>query len=461
MKKSIVRIIAVPVFLIFMTLTGFSKEHPEGIDYLEFSAGMTSISGEEAPLFMWINRNGRIPVDSGTEYLRLRIGKDRGALEDLDWIYGIDLTGQTEGNDQLMFTDVYVGIASEKLKIWVGKKNEFIGLVDKEMSVGSEIYSQNAPTIPKIVISTNGYVHVSDKIALNAYLGHGWLGDERYVKDAFLHQKYLYVRFGDKDPDKGHNFYAGVHHTVVWGGTNRVTGIKNPSGLDDFARVFFGLSGDDNSLEGEQLNSLGDHRGSIEFALRLKDTGNDWLFYAQTMFEDPNGLLFIIPGDFLVGASYISKNSVDILQGANIEYLDIRNNGYQPYDESDAGYHDMNYYSNNLYKTGWSYKGYAIGHPFVRFLSGADYIYYPQNKLWGINASTALHFNNLVNPVLRFAYVKSHGSFRVPLDNPESLYAADIVNVSNLPNNWFISQQVSWDSDNDFGVGLAVTKQIF
>jgi len=461
MKKSIIQIIALPLYLIFMTLSAFSDEKPEGIDYLELSAGLTSISGDKAPLLMWINQNGRIPVDSGTEYLRLRVGKEKDDLEDLDWIYGIDVTAQTEGNDHIMFTDGYAGIASEKIKIWVGKKSELIGLVDQELSSGSEIYSRNAPTIPKVVISTNGYVQVSDKIAINAYLGHGWLGNKRYVKDAYLHQKYLYLRYGDTAPDKGWSFYTGIHHVVVWGGTNRVTGIKNPSGLDDFARVFLGLNGDDSSLASERENALGDHRGSIEFAVQLKNTDNDWFFYAQTMFEDSSGLLFIIPGDILLGTSYISKKSNNIFQRFNIEYLDTRFSGFSPHDKSDPEYEEDNYFKNSIYKSGWSYKGFAIGTPFIRFVPGTDYIYTVQNRIRSMNASAAMHFSNLVNPVFRFAYIENYGSFSAPLENPESLYAADLVNVSHLSNDWVITQQVSWDTENDFGVGFGVTKKVF
>lgn len=461
MKKSIICIIALQFCLVVMTYNAFGQDKPEAIDYLELSAGMTAISGEAAPLFLWINQNGRIPVDNSTQYLRLRAGKKPDYLEDSDWFYGIDLTGRTGDDDHVMITDCFAGISSEYFSLSVGKKTEFFGLADSLLTIGPEVYSRNAPTIPKVALSTNGYVELTGKIAVNAYLAHGWLGDERYIKNAFLHQKHLFIRYGDTYPNKGFNVFGGLHHLAVWGGTNRVTGEKNPSGLDDFFRVFTGMSGDEQGNVEEQENSLGNHLGSIEFALQLKGINQDWLFYAQTMFEDGSGLVFVVPGDYLLGASFINKRKQSIVQRINVEYLETRYTGYSPHEPGHPDYGLDDYFNNYMYLSGWTYNGYGIGHPFIPFIPGTDYTYTALNRARGMNVSTALHFSKLINPVVRCAYIENYGSFNQPLENPVHVVAADLTNVSVLPDNWLITQQLSWDSENDFGAGLVVRKKIF
>ena len=426
---------------------------PTWIDSLEVSGGITFSKNSAPPFWMLANQQGRISKEGdGSFFSRLRLLKEPDKSKTLGWMYGIDLTARTNSNPDLRWSDAYTGVSYKQLKLTVGRKAEFFGLADSLLTAGPEVYSRNAPTIPKIALSTNGYVGLNDWLAFNAFLAHGWMGQEQYVKNAYLHQKFLYLRFGGTNPDKGTNFYTGIHHLALWGGAG------NPSGFHDFAKVFFGKSGSNDATESDQVNALGDHRGSIEFALQQKCCDRDWFFYAQTMFEDGSGLRFWSPGDYLLGLSLIYKNKESRIKRINVELLDTR---------FDTASHVGNddYFTNGEY-SGWVHEGYAIGHPFIPFNKGINYTYEPQNRMRGFNAGVLLRFSKMINPLVQVAWIRNYGSFNNPLPEKErsSIIACNLTNTSTLARGWTMSQQISLDAGKKIepapGLCLTVTKSI-
>ncbi len=426
---------------------------PAWVDTLEVSAGALTAEDDGPPFWMLANQQGRVSNDSGNGiYTRLVVLKNAEAAEGFDWRYGIDVTARTSGSPDLRWTDGYAGLAYKKLTLTAGYQAETIGLGDPVLTLGSEVYSRNAPTIPKVALATDGYLRLTDWLAYKAYLAHGWMGNDAYVKNAYLHQKYLYLRFGGKDPDKGVKFHAGLHHLAVWGGEG------NPNGLADFLDVFFGNNGGDNATSSDQRNALGDHRGTVEFALELKGHSRDWLLYAQTMFEDGSGTRFWYPGDYLLGASLIHKDPGSWMARINVEYLDTRSTGNSPSGPDD--------YLNNSEYGGWVYEGFAIGHPFIRFTEGTNGDFEPQNRVRGINVSVQMAFSKLINPLVRVAWIEDRGSFTNPLpaDEQASVLAFDLTNTSGIGQGWSVTQQISLDSaesmDPNLAVRVAVTKRI-
>lgn len=418
---------------------------PAWADTLEVSGGVMLADENGPPFWMLANQQGRISNDSGSGiFTRLRLMKQAEAAEGFDWTYGIDLTARTNGSPDLIWTDAYAGLAYKKLRLTVGQKAEVFGLADPLLTLGSEVYSRNAPTIPKIALSTDGYVGITEWLAFNAYLAHGWMGGESFVQDAYLHQKFLYLRFGGTNPDKGVNFYAGLHDLAVWGGEGK------PKGFGDFVDVFLGNSGGAGATLGDQQNALGDHRGTVEFALEQKGHSRDWLLYAQTMFEDGSGTRFWYPGDYLLGASLINKNPDSRIARINLEYLDTRSTGKSPTGPD-------NYLTNGEYG-GWVYEGFAIGHPFIRFTEGANHSFDPQNRVRGMNGSILMGFSNLFNPLVRVAWIENHGSFNNPLPRSQqtSVFAFDLTNTTTFARGWSLTQQISLDTGESMDPNLAV-----
>jgi hypothetical protein len=415
---------------------------PVLIDSVEVTGGVTVSKETPPPFWMEANRDGRISRESGNSFFtRLRLLKNADRAKNFDWMYGIDVTSRTNASSDLVWTDGYAGVAWKKLRLNVGRKSEFFGLTDSLLSAGPEVYSRNAPTIPKIALSTNGYVNITDNLAFNAYLAHGWMGEEQYIADAYLHQKFLYLRYGSAAPDRGVNLYFGFHHLAVWGGTSRTTGFSNPAKFSDFKTVFFGQKGDSRSVVNEQLNALGNHLGSIEYALQLKSAARDWLFYASTLFEDGSGtkwLGLVKPGDYLLGASLINKPADCRFKRINVEYF------YTCGPIFNQREHD-NYFNGGIYPSGWTHEGYGIGHPFISFTEGTDYAFNAQNRIQGANGAVALAFSDLWNPIVRVAWIRQLGSFSEPHPGIDR-YAFALGNTSTISAGWRLNQELFFDA---------------
>lgn len=431
---------------------------PITIDTLEVSTGFLT-SKNTLPFWTWVNQNGRVPTQHSTLstqnsfFTRLRINKHPNTEKDIDWFYGIDVTDRTNATQALIFTDAYTGLTYKQFRITLGRKAETFGLADSLLSSGSEVYTQNAPTIPKIAISTNGYIDLTDWLAFNAYLAHGWMGTDQYVKNAYIHQKYFYLRFGSSDPDNGVNFFTGFHDIASWGGDNL------PSSFKDYLNVFTGKGGTVGSIY-DQQNALGDHRGTIEFALQQKDPDRDWYLYAQTMFEDASGFRFWYPGDLLFGVSMINKNPDTPIARLNLELLDTR------YDGNSLTPTDMDNYFKNFEYSGWVHQGFAIGTPFIPFIQSEKNWFEPLNKVQVINASIILHITKHLNPRIRLARIQNFGSFDNPIpDNQKTtIFVTDITNTTPIAKSWTLTQQIALDAGKTIhpnpALGLTIKKQI-
>ena len=431
---------------------------PITIDTLEVSTGFLT-SKNTLPFWTWVNQNGRVPTQHSTLstqnsfFTRLRINKHPNTEKDIDWFYGLDVTDRTNATQALIFTDAYTGLTYKQFRITLGRKAETFGLADSLLSSGSEVYTQNAPTIPKIALSTNGYIDLTDWLAFNAYLAHGWMGTDQYVKHAYIHQKYFYLRFGSSDPDNGVNFFTGFHDIASWGGDNL------PSSFKDYLNVFTGKGGTVGSIY-DQQNALGDHRVTIEFALQQKDPDRDWYLYAQTMFEDASGFRFWYPGDLLFGVSMINKNPDTPIARLNLELLDTR------YDGNSLTPTDMDNYFKNFEYSGWVHQGFAIGTPFIPFIQSEKNWFEPLNKVQVINASIILHITKHLNPRIRLARIQNFGSFDNPIpDNQKTtIFVTDITNTTPIAKSWTLTQQIALDAGKTIhpnpALGLTIKKQI-
>ena len=425
---------------------------PTWIDTLQVSTGITTSLHTPPPFWSTANQDGRnsaLSTQHSALNYRLRLNKSSDLSKTLDYNYGLDLT---QTNKEVVPTDAFIGLTYKSIKLSLGRKSEFFGLADSLLSVGPEVYTRNAPTIPKISIATNGYISINPWLAVNAYFGSGWMGPDQQVKNLYLQQKFLFLRFGGTNIDKGINFYAGAHDLCWWGGDG------NPSSLKDFFRAFFAFHGGTDATKVDQIGSLGDHRGTIEFALKYKEDWQDWFLYCQTMYEDSSGFVFIYPGDYLIGGSWINKYPNSRITRINIELLDTRNDGYNLT-------HEYDNYFNGQYG-GWVNQGYAIGHPFIPFTQTGPNSYTAQNRVRGISLGIITHFSDAINPVFRIAQIAYYGSFlgNYPLlSKPTNqVIAIALTNTSILKNNYTLTQQLYLDTSTtskpNTALGLTLTK---
>lgn len=81
-------------------------------------------------------------------------------------------------------------------ELTAGLDEEYFGLNDSTLSIGTLYYGNNALPIPKLSLKTKDWVEVplfSSWLSFKAYLAHGWFEKNRFQSATFLHQKYLMV----------------------------------------------------------------------------------------------------------------------------------------------------------------------------------------------------------------------------------------------------------------------------
>lgn len=421
------------------------------LDSLQVQAG-TSVSvasKDYLPLWLVANRFGVISdqkFDFST-HLRAtnshRLGGSGIADDGGIYInYGVDIYN----NDHLkefLFQEAFIKARYRKLELSAGRFKQIIGEMDPELSSGSLGVSGNALPIPKISLSvaytnvplTNGWVQFKGQIS------HGWMGEDQFMKHAYLHEKNFYLRVG-KNKLK---LYGGIQHYAVWGGS-RDDLFSLDKSWSGFFNVLLVKEANDGSVFGSVApNRAGDHRGVLEAGAEWENDDIKINLNNQTPFDmgqgiDPRNI------DRLLSLSITNKKPDARLKKIMLEFIYTKqmNDFYkQQYRES--------YYNNGIYKTGWEYNDHIIGTPlFVNRVRGADYFDNIHPYDWDAPASTINGLDNIIsnriigghagflyaisNQVLSktlITYTKNYGDFRVGVFSP-------------FKSQWYSLQEFSW-----------------
>lgn len=304
--------------------------------------------------------------------------------------YGIDLYNNDHFGKALI-QEAFIKARYKNIKFSGGRFRQVIGEVDPDLSSGSLGISGNALPIPRIMLSmeytdiplTNGWLQFKGEFS------HGWMGNDQFIKNAFLHEKNFYVRIG-----KGKlKLYGGVQHYAVWGGGRDDLPYKLSNSLVGFFNVLLVKEADDGSTSGVQLtNRAGDHRGVIEAGAEWENDNVKVQLNNQTPFDMGQGI-DIKNIDRLLSLNIINKNPENKWKKIVFEFIYTKqmNNFYaQQYRES--------YYNNGVYKTGWEYNDRIIGTPlFINRQWASKYFDNVRVYDWDDPASTINGLDNIIS----------------------------------------------------------------
>ncbi|PEN08386.1 hypothetical protein CRI93_04540 [Longimonas halophila] len=242
------------------------------------------------------------------------------------------------------FSELYGAMRYRALRLRIGRFRHIVGGNEDALSLGSMLISRNATPIPKIELSTPGFVTIplsEGRLRIQAYWAEGQLGAERHISRARLHQKSLHVRaVGDQ-----FSLTAGVTQNLQWAGRDR------PNSLEKYRDVLFSVTGG----TGENTVAAYDVAASIDL-----DT---WQLqaYRQFYLEDWVGLLFRSPWDGLWGID-IKRNGRHWVSDVVYEFMNtIQQDALPGLPEGRAGY-----YTHSGYRSGWTYQGNVLGNPLIR-----------------------------------------------------------------------------------------------
>ena len=404
-------------------------------------------SADRTPFWLRANQFGIVPHSAPAGTLRVGLAgsvllTDTSGIyarkpPSRAWVlsYAAEAVGNAGKESQLLAPEYYVKLAHRQLELVIGRRREVIGLVDTTLSSGSYSWSGNALPIPKIRFGTKGFAPLGRRkwLAINAFIAHGVFANTDYMQHSFLHQKSLFFRVGK--PASAVRFYIGVNHNVQWGGHSdsldyhyAVNG-QLPGQLRDFPNVLFAIRTDglNNSriTSFDYTNLYGNHVGSIDFGFDLRLPSVTLTLYHQHSYDDSSGMFFKNVPDGLTGFRIqpVKRGSSAFqVDDFLIEYLSTLNQSGPIYDPFNHIFGADNYFNNQQYQEGWTYKDKIIGTPFITLKQDVK-PEYQRNTNWVVNnnkvqmAHMAMRATiaRRMNLVAKLSFSKNYG---VPMAEP-------------------------------------------
>ena len=301
---------------------------------------------------------------------------------------------------------------------------DFSLYLNDSLSSGSMLISNNAEPMPKIgILSSYNYKDLDFTFGI----AHGsFKKNDIYTEAPMLHEKFIYLNSIKND----YEFGVGIVHEAMWGGSTKDFGDFGDS-FKDFLKIF--ISEDGPLLEGQShANALGNHLGIWDFYYKRERNNKELKLYYQHFFEDTSGLRFWNRLDGLWGIEFSNH-----IKNTNIlfEYLNTENQ------DRDPPYVDENYYNHGQYKSGWSYKGYTLGNPFINHLDN--------------NPSKVLHLGIMKNDFNQYDY-KLLISRRIDISDPFKYEAS----ISKITNRFLIGIIVRGEEGESNNLGIKISYQL-
>ncbi len=443
------------LFLLLGSRLQAQLKKPFNFFQYDLEAGCGGATKSQTPFWLRSNQYGIVPQQN--PFLTLRVNPrhdyrpDSTRRSSFDWAAGayfvINHTlSPPQRGTTFLWPEVYAKAKWKQLELSGGRQLEVIGLGDSTLSSGFFAWSGNAMPFPKIQLQTHGFVSLGflkHILAFQTAYAHGWFTGS-YIKQSYLHQKQLYVRFGK--PHWPIRLYAGLNHQVQWGGKadylNTSPAAVNgslPATFRDYLSLVTGRYPDDysnnryNSFDG--ANRIGNHLGSYDFALEWKDDKRDLLFYHQHPYEDASGLAFQNFPDGLTGIrllrSSTTSSSAFRLKRLVLEYLQTTDQSGETFVTLSKYQGGDSYFNHGQYKEGWSYLGQTLGTPFIaprptleeNAKVDLSNIFFPNNRLlMGHLGSEWIVFKQ-VTLITRSSFSRNLGTFGAPFLSPHNQFS--------------------------------------
>jgi hypothetical protein len=405
------------------------------------------------------------------------INEDFQHDKNLDVSYGLEGFMRWEDQSEAFLHQWFVGGKLWFTRVWAGAREEVYGNQDRLLSSGGLLWSGNARPMPKVMIDVPEYTSVPFTFKLVQFKGgmsHGWFEDDRYVKDAWLHHKYGYIRFGGWLPVK---FHYGMHHFAQWGGVSSDPDIgKLPNMLEDFKYVFLTRDRreDPNVPWGEWYNKIGNHIGSRNFGLDVTLDKFDVGVYWQTIFEDGSGKAYRNIKDGLFGLYFKRKkrspSRTFSINRIVLEYINTTDQS-GTFNRDSTGYEtggNDNYFNNAIYRYGWTFNDMTIGTPVITSPIYNDKSYISDrlrnNKNKGFHIGFAGNFSDVCF-TMKYTFHKNFGTnhynFEIPVISQSGILEFSYPIKTDFILTGYLAGDVSAYYGNNVGLGFSLTKQIF
>jgi hypothetical protein len=453
-----------------------------------------STSGQN-PFWLRSNQYGIIPLESQGITVRARIGTKQSVLNpsnrfnkkdsldrSLNWKgfkfdYAVEVVGNVGRSNQFLLPEFYGAIRWKGLELYAGRRRDILGIVDTTMTSGSYIWSGNALPVPKVQLSTAGYIPVIGKgfISINTGINHGWFSGNGIVENYYLHQKWVYGKIGKKRLQ----VYGGLNHQAQWGGYSEIlkgiTNVRYPPTINGFLAPYplysyqyvlipflqkiknidpTKVPGYDGGL------AIGNQLGSVDIGATWETDGFSVLFYHQHPYDFARSIVKLNNiQDGNNGISLSFKNNPTI-QKILVEYLNTTSQGryrFGKLNESNSGEFD-NYFSHGQYR-GWYYEDKIIGTPFIQ-IGGVDGYERTNNRVRAFSFAVEGIFKN-INYAGRYSHARSLGTYGELVNLKQSYLLIDL--SKKIKTNQRVALKIAADIgsiENKNGLGIWTSYQV-
>ncbi len=230
---------------------------------------------------------------------------------------GAAVYGRDGVEDAVQRRDLYLQFENSWLFATVGAKKQKEVLDGLSATNQNFLWSGNARPLSGVLLEANNPFKISNTFGIDWGIGHYKLNDDRYVKNTNVHYKRLGIITNFNENNK---LSITVQHYAQWGGTSPYLG-KLKSGFKDYVNVFFAHTTEEYGIEGETLNKLGNHLGSILINYEFKNSFGDLTLYHDHYIEDGSGTRWANFPDGLWGVYFKPKNQ-NIISSVLYEYID-------------------------------------------------------------------------------------------------------------------------------------------
>jgi hypothetical protein len=391
-------------------------------------SNLVTSSGNTTAFWAISNKYGTVSANPNSAQLRSGIFAefDTSRYNKLDYSWGLDVINRFDNDYHLFFHQYYLKLKYSFLTLQGGRIEEYLGNQDSTLSSGGLLWSGNAPPMPKITIGILNYTPVpftNGFFEFKGALSHGWFDKDSYVKNEWLHHKYIYLRAGGNLPVK---FNYGFHHFVQWGGVSPEAG-RLPSSFKDYLIIFVakqldtaGISQGNSGLFAEYLNRIGNHLGMRDMGIDVNFNKFDAGIYFQSYYEDNSSLHWHNLPDGLYGI-YLKPKKIEWLKDIVYEYV-ATTNQCEPYRSHTIYPGSDNLFNNGDYRSGWTYNDFTIGTPLItspvllKRMNTPDYNF---NDYLRNNRILAHHLGcrgivNKINYNMLLTYTKNYGTYAFP-----------------------------------------------
>jgi hypothetical protein len=318
-------------------------------------------SADDLPFWFYANSDGVVDPASNNLISRFYSYYTSETANSIRVQTGFDVYSRFSEQNALFFNELYGSIGYGFLNLNAGRFYDPVGLNDDDLSMGSMEVSRNATPIPKIQLETNGFTNVpftQGYLQFDTMLSHGWFEEDRVVTNAYLHQKYFYLKVNYKMLEG----IGGIIHNVMWGGTHPRYN-KLPSSFSDYLRVLtgFGAADEKETPGGEIDNSIGNAVAGYDFRLNVNLDKFQFKAYRLFYLEDKVSTRFRSPWDGMWGAGVEFNDPNSFLSEILWEHMNTKRQ--DSFDFEPRG--TASYYRHFIYQSGWTYEGNILGNPLL------------------------------------------------------------------------------------------------